>query len=337
MARRSVPSITRRQLIGGVAASLTVGVAAAGTSRLTVTPAGAQDGGLAVVATTGQVADIARNVGGDLVSVTPIMGAGIDPHSYTPSEGDLQRLFDGEVILYSGLNLEGRFGEVFEALGGDKPVVALTDGFPPEQLLASPQYPDQFDPHVWFDPDLWSGAVTRAAAALGEADGDNAATYEANAAAHVQQLAAFAAEAETVLATVPETQRVLVTAHDAFNYFGRRFGFEVVGIQGISTETEAGVNDLQRVAELIAERQIPAIFVETSVSPATIEAVQAAVRDRGFEVTVGGSLYSEALGDEGTPEGTYLGMYTHNVNTITTALGGTGRIGATATPAATRG
>ena len=311
-------SISRRALIAGLSATgLAVALGSSSARRLS-----AQEGGLNVVATTGQVADAARSIGGDLVSVTAIMGAGIDPHTYTPSEGDLERLFEADVILYSGLELEGRFTEVFDSLRSEKQVIGVAEAIPAELRIASPQYPDQADPHVWFDPAIWDYAIAATGAALMEADPDNAATYEASTAAYRTQVTAFGTTAEAALATVPPERRVLVTAHDAFNYFGRRFGFEVVGIQGISTETEAGVSDLQNIAQLIADRRIPAIFVETSVSPATIDAVQAAVRDRGFDVVIGGQLYSDALGDEETPDGTYLGMFTTNVNTIAVSLGG---------------
>lgn len=325
-------SISRRHLLSGLAATGLGVLFGAGLRRR----AFAQDGGLNVVATTGQVADAARNIGGGLITVTAIMGAGIDPHSYTPSEGDLERLFDADVILYSGLELEGRFTEVFDSLRSEKQVVGVAETIPAELRIASPQYPDQADPHVWFDPAIWDYAIAATSVALREADPDNAATYDANAAAYRAEVTSFATTAEATLATVPPERRVLVTAHDAFNYFGRRFGFEVIGIQGISTETEAGVNDLQNVAQLISDRRIPAIFVESSVSPATIDAVQAAVRDRGFDVVIGGQLYSDALGDEGTPDGTYLGMFTTNVNTIAVSLGGSA-IGAApaTTPAAT--
>ena len=308
----------RRLLAGATALSLGAGIASSVHRPRSVT-AGS---GLNVIATTGQVADAVRGIAGDLVSVAAIMGPGVDPHTYTPSQGDIERLSNADAILYSGLELEGRFDEVFESLESEKTIVAVAESIPPEQLVASPQYPDQFDPHVWFDPAIWDFAIAAAAAALVEADPDNAATYEANATVYRDQVRAFDAYATQVLGTVAPERRVLVTAHDAFNYFGRRYGFEVVGIQGISTETEAGVNDLQMVAQLIADRQIPAIFVESSVSGSTIEAVQAAVRDRGFEVVIGGQLYSDAMGDEGTPEGTYVGMFTANVNTIATSLGG---------------
>lgn len=282
----------------------------------------AETGPLRVVTTIGQIADAAQNVGGDLVEVEALMGPGIDPHLYKASEGDIFTLLDADLILYNGLHLEGRMGEVLEQLGEEKPVVAVAASIPAEQLLAPPEFSGQYDPHVWFDPTMWSSVVEAIEQALIEADPGNAETYVTNADAYLDRLAALDAEWQEQMASIPEGSRVLVTAHDAFNYFGRHFGLDVVGLQGISTETEAGVGDLQTVAKLIVDRGVPAIFVESSVSPRTIEAVRAAVRDQGTEVAIGGELFSDAMGPAGTAEGTYLGMVEHNVATITEALGG---------------
>jgi manganese/zinc/iron transport system substrate-binding protein len=286
-------------------------------------PVRAQGGQIQVVTTIGQIADAARNVGGDLVNVQALMGPGIDPHLYKASEGDVFTLLEADLILYNGLHLEGRMGEVLEKLSDEKTVVAVAEAIPEEMLLAPPEFQGQYDPHVWFDPTMWGFVVERIAQTLSEYDPDNAETYQANADAYLEELTALDAEWIAKIASIPEESRVMVTAHDAFNYFGRHFEIDVVGLQGISTETEAGVSDLQRVAKLIVERDIPAIFVETSVSPRTIEAVQAAVQDQGAEVTIGGHIFSDAMGEADTPEGTYLGMVEHNVNTITEALGGT--------------
>jgi manganese/zinc/iron transport system substrate-binding protein len=286
-------------------------------------PVRAQEDKIRVVTTIGQIADAAQNVGGDLVNVEALMGPGIDPHLYKASEGDVFTLLDADLVLYNGLHLEGRMGDVLEQLSAEKTVVAVADAIPQDMLLAPPEFQGQYDPHVWFDPEMWGFVVERIAQTLSEYDPDNAETYQSNAAAYLEELAARDAEWTAKINSIPEERRVMVTAHDAFNYFGRHFEIEVVGLQGISTETEAGVSDLQRVARLIVERNIPSIFVETSVSPRTIEAVQAAVQDQGAEVTIGGQIFSDAMGEAGTSEGTYLGMVEHNVNTITEALGGT--------------
>lgn len=317
---RRVPLLRRRWRL--LAAVVTAILLIPAVDTFPPAAVGAQDGRRSVTVTTGQVADLVRNVGGDRVDVEALMGPGVDPHLYSASESDLGKLFDADLIFYSGLELEGRLGDVLEQLAGQKPVVAVAAELPADRLLASPQYPDQYDPHVWGDPTLWALTVERVYQTLAEADRDGAAAFRANADAYLAQLQALDQEVAARIATIPAEQRVLVTAHDAFAYFGRRYGLEVVGLQGISTDTEAGVADIQRVAEFIAGRGIRAIFVESSVPPGTIEAVRAAVRDRGLEVAIGGQLYSDALGDEGTPAGTYVGMIRANVETITTALGG---------------
>jgi len=293
-------------------------------------PVAAQGDPVRIVATTTQAADLARNVGGDRVEVESIMGPGVDPHLYRASEGDLLTMFEADVIFYNGLNLEGQMDEILGSLAEERPVVALGEAVPEELRLQSAQYQGEFDPHIWFDPTRWEYMVQAAAAALTAFDPEDAATYESNAASYIAQVQALDAESMARISSIPAEQRVLVTAHDAFNYFGDRYGIEVIGIQGISTETEAGIADLQAVADVIVQRKIPAIFVESTISPATIEAVQGAVRDRGAEIVIGGSLFSDAMGEDGTPEGTYLGMFRHNVQTIVTALGGN----ATATPVA---
>ncbi len=290
----------------------------------------AQDDRLQVVATTTQATDLALNIGGDLVEVQGIMEAGVDPHLYRASEGDLNTMLGGDVILYNGLNLEGQLADILVQLAQDRPVVSLGAAIPADQRLNVPEFESEYDPHFWFDPTLWAIAAQATADAFAEADADNATTYQENAAAYIAELNALDAETMTALSAIPEDQRVLVTAHDAFGYFGNRYGMEVIGIQGLSTETEAGVADLQRVADTIIQRNVPALFVESTISPSTIEAVQAAVADRGGNVVIGGQLFSDAMGEAGTPEGTYLGMYRHNVNSIVTAY-----TGAPASPAAT--
>ena len=313
-----------------VALILVAALAAGGGER-----AAAQGDPVRVVATTTQAADLARNVGGDRVEVQSIMGPGVDPHLYRASEGDLQTMFEADVILYNGLNLEGQMDEILGSLAEDRPVVALGEAVPEEMRLQSEQYQGEFDPHIWFDPIRWSYAVQATATALAEFDPEDAAIYQANAATYIGQIQTLDGEAMTRLSSIPAQQRVLITAHDAFNYFGDRYGIEVVGIQGISTESEAGIADLQAVADLVVQRQIPAIFVESTISPATIEAVQGAVRDRGAEIAIGGQLFSDAMGEDGTPEGTYLGMFRHNVQTIVTALGGNASATPVASPAST--
>jgi manganese/zinc/iron transport system substrate-binding protein len=281
---------------------------------------GAGDGELDVIATTGMVADAATNVGGEHVRVTGLMGPGVDPHLYKASEGDVRRLEQANLVLYNGLHLEAKMADVLERIGenGDRPTRAVAEAVPEERLRRVSAA--QFDPHVWFDVGLWAIVVGDVRDALQEADPDRAEEYAANAEAYLAELAALGDEVTAATARVPEGQRVLITAHDAFEYFGAAYGFEVRGLQGISTVTEAGARDVKELADFIVARKIPAIFVESSVSPRTIEAVQAAVRSRGFDVQIGGSLFSDAMGEPGTPEGTYLGMVRHNVDTIVAGL-----------------
>ncbi|MEM7583465.1 MAG: zinc ABC transporter substrate-binding protein [Acidobacteriota bacterium] len=277
---------------------------------------------LAVTATIGMIADAATIVGGERVQVQGLMGPGIDPHLYKASAGDVRALADADLILYNGLHLEAAMGEVLEEMGTRRPARAVAEAVPEAERLSLEDFPGNFDPHIWFDVTLWQQAVEQVALALAEVDPDGQATYRANAAAYQAELEALDRWARERIATVTEDRRVLITAHDAFNYFGRAYGIEVEALQGISTTSEAGTADVQELVATIIEHRIPAIFIESSVPPRTIEAVQAAVRSQGFEVVIGGSLFSDAMGDAGTPEGTYLGMVRHNVDTIVKALAG---------------
>lgn len=280
-------------------------------------------GKLNVVTTTGMIGDIVKNVGGDYVEVISLMGPGVDPHLYKASEGDVTRLQSANLIFYNGLHLEAQMGEVIEKMNEfGVTTVAVTDLIDRSLLNASPTYPDQFDPHVWFDVSLWMKAVEQVRETLVEIDPAHKSDYEANAEAYLSQLEELHQYVLTQAQTIPADKRVLITAHDAFNYFGEAYGFEVRGLQGISTEAQAGTADVQELVSFIVQRQIPAIFVESSVPQRNIEAVQAAVQDQGFDVVIGGSLFSDAMGTAGTPEGTYIGMVTHNIDTIVKALSG---------------
>jgi manganese/zinc/iron transport system substrate-binding protein len=276
-----------------------------------------------VVTTTGMIADIAKNVGGERVRVTALMGPGVDPHLYKASEGDVIRLQEADVILYNGLHLEAQMGDVLERLNefGIK-TVPVTDKIDRSLLQSPPEFQGNYDPHVWFDVSLWMKAVAQVRDTLVELDPDHASTYRSNAEAYLAELENLHQYVLEQANTIPAEQRILITAHDAFNYFGRAYGFEVRGLQGISTEAQAGTADVQTLASFIVERRIPAIFVESSVPRRNVEAVQAAVQAKGFEVRIGGSLFSDAMGSEGTPEGTYVGMVRHNIDTIVTALTG---------------
>ncbi len=283
----------------------------------------AQDAKLTVVATTGMIADVARQVGGDRVEVRALMGPGVDPHAYRQTRTDIVAMTRADLVLWHGLFLEAQMEDFFGDLAERKPVVALADTLDQSKLIASADYADAFDPHVWMDPALWEGVVMAAQVALTEADPEGAAIYAANAAAHLEDVRALGAYVDRVVATVSEPSRVLVTAHDAFSYFGEAFGFDVLGIQGISTESEAGLNRIQELVDILVEREIRAVFVESSVSDRNIRALIEGAAAQGHSVSVGGELFSDAMGPAGTYEGTYIGMIDHNATTIAAALGGT--------------
>ncbi len=274
-----------------------------------------------VTATVGMIADIVRNVGGERVQVSALMAPGVDPHLYKPSVGDVARLDQADVIFYGGLHLEGRMIDLFEKMNASGyRAVAVSEAIPPTLLRPADDDASAHDPHVWFDVSLWQIATQRAAETLIELDPGSAALYRANTERYLRELAALDAYAHEQIASIPPQSRVLITAHDAFGYFGARYGLEVRGIQGSSTATEASANDVSELAQFIAERNIKAIFVESSVPASTVEAVRAAVRARGRDLSIGGELFADAMGAEGTPEGTYIGMVRHNVDTIVRAL-----------------
>ena len=274
-----------------------------------------------VVATTSMIADLARQIGGDRVAVEGLMGPGVDPHLYRPSEGDVARLAGADVVFYNGLHLEGRMAEVLEGIEAQGIASeAVAEAIPEDRRIVSELFQGSVDPHVWMDVALWKEAAGAVARRLSELDPTHAAAYQSRLAAYAVRLDSLDAWARGRAAGVPEAMRVLVTAHDAFGYFGRAYGFDVRGLQGLSTATEAGTADVQQLAAFVAERRIPAMFVESSVPPRAIEAVRAAVRARGFDVRIGGNLYSDALGDAASGAGTYEGMIRHNVDTIVDAL-----------------
>ncbi len=273
-----------------------------------------------VVTTIGMIADITQNVGGERVEVTGLMGPGVDPHLYKASEGDVTRMAEADLIFYNGLHLESQMGEVFEQMEGRIKTVAVADDIDETLLLSPPEFQGAHDPHVWFDVTLWMKAVAVVRDTLVEMDPGSAELYESNAQDYLAELDELHNYVLAQAERVPAERRVLITAHDAFNYFGKAYGFEVRGLQGISTESEAGTGDVQDLSQFIADREIPAVFVESSVPQRNIEAVQAAVQSRGFDVAIGGELFSDAMGNPGTPEGNYIGMVRHNVDTIVGAL-----------------
>lgn len=274
------------------------------------------------VATVGMLADVAQNVAGECVAVETMMGPGTDPHLYKASAGDVRLLFAADAILYVGNNLEGQLGEVLGKVAERKPTKAVSEAaVPPDRLIHPPaaHYPD---PHVWMDAALWAGTAPVIAEVLGRVAPDCAGDMAARADAYVAELAALDAWVRASIATIPERQRILVTAHDAFAYYGRAYGIEVHGIQGVSTESEAGIADIRETADTVVGRQIPAVFIESTINPRTIEAVIAAAAGRGHAVALGPQLYSDAMGEAGSAAGTYIGMIHANTVAIVTALGG---------------
>ncbi len=277
-------------------------------------------GKLNIVTTTTMITDLVKNIGQDSVSVQGLMGSGVDPHLYKASEGDVSKLTGADVVFYSGLHLEGKLVDVFEKMGRNSYTIALAESLDKNGLIGSEYFASNYDPHIWFNIEYWKQITTYLTEELSKLDPDNASFYEANKMEYLKKLDILENDVRQTIATLPEEKRVLVTAHDAFNYFGKEYGFEVVGLQGLSTATEAGVQDVQKLGQLIIDKQVKSIFVETSVPKRTIEALQQAVKSKGYDVQIGGTLFSDALGNAGTDEGTYIGMFRYNVNTIVGAL-----------------
>lgn len=274
-----------------------------------------------VVTTTSMITDLVKNIAGDEVNIQGLMGSGVDPHLYKASEGDVSKLANADLIFYNGLHLEGKLVEVFEKMHSQKTkTIAVSDVLDKNTLIGSDYFASNYDPHIWFNISYWEQVTAFVVSKLSEAIPEQKSTFEANGKDYLKQLNTLKTKIESTIATLPKENRILVTAHDAFNYFGKAFEFEVVGLQGLSTATEAGVQDVQKLAAFIIEKNVKAIFVESSVPKRTIEALQAAVKSKDHEVTIGGTLYSDALGDAGTIEGTYIGMFEYNVNTIVNAL-----------------
>lgn len=272
-----------------------------------------------VVTTTTMITDLVSIIGGDAIEVNGLMGAGVDPHLYKASEGDVTKLFEADIIFYNGLHLEGKLVEVFQKMK-QKKQIALADNLPSDKLIGSEYFASNYDPHVWFDISFFKLFAEQVTQTLISEDPKNKLLFIENSKEFIEKLNELENKLTLLIKQLPEEKRILVTAHDAFNYFGASFGFQVVGLQGLSTATEAGVQDVQKLSEFIITNKVKAIFVESSVPKKTIEALTEAVNSKGYHVEIGGSLYSDALGNKGTIEGTYLGMYEHNVSTIVNAL-----------------
>lgn len=272
-----------------------------------------------IVTTIAQIGEPLSVIGGDVVQVESLMGPSVDPHLYNASQSDISKIGEADIIFYNGLNLEANMVEVFDSIGKSKPVLAIGDTISEEVLLTDEG--GALDPHIWFDIDLWQEALDAAVEELKDYSPENADYFEENKQNYFAELATLKEEAEK-LADIPEEQRYLVTAHDAFGYFGRMHNMEVIGLQGLSTEDEIGVTDINDTIEIIKTYKVPAIFVESSISQNSIQAVIEGAQSDGVQVELGGELYSDAMGESGTEEGTYIGMYRHNIDTIYEALYG---------------
>ena len=273
-----------------------------------------------IVTTTGMIKDAVENVVGDGAEVVALMGPGVDPHLYKATHGDLEKLTNADIVFYNGLHLEGKMGEVLEKLGRTKPVIAVSSEISEDLLRAVPGFQGTHDPHIWFDVNLWENAVRSISNFMQKHDSVNAKSYSQNGDRYITQLDSLHEAVKKSISQIPETQRVLITAHDAFGYFGDAYDIEVRGLQGISTVSEFGLKDVTDLVDFIIARKIKAIFVETSVSQKSIEAVVQGCQQKKWDVKIGGSLYSDAMGPAGTPEGTYIGMVSANVRIMVDAL-----------------
>lgn len=278
---------------------------------------------LRVVTTVGMITDVTRAVGGERIVVSGLIGEGVDPHLFKPTRRTLIQLQQADLVIYNGFHLEGRMTEVFGRLRDSGiPTLAVAETVIQSGAIAPLAGDRTTDPHLWMDVTAWRSAVRAIAEFLAEHDPDGGTQYRSGAERLDAQLVALDAYGRRVLETVPESQRVLVTAHDAFAYFGRAYGFEVRGIQGVSTESESGLRELEGLVDLIVARRVPAIFAESSVSEKNVRALMEGALARGHSLAFGGVLYSDAMGPGGTYTGTYVGMLDHNFTTIATALGG---------------
>ncbi|WP_091001833.1 metal ABC transporter solute-binding protein, Zn/Mn family [Paenibacillus sp. OK003] len=282
---------------------------------------GGSEGKVQVTATTGMIADVAREVGGAYVDVTGLMGPGVDPHLYKASQGDIRKLEQAKVIFYNGLHLEGKMTDILEKMSKSKIVTAVSENIPVEELRSGKDTGGtEYDPHVWFDVSHWMHATEAVRDTLVEADPKHAEEYKAQAEQYLTKLEALDSEVREKIQEIPEASRVLVTAHDAFGYFGQAYGMKVMGLQGISTAAEYGARDVSELRDYLVDNNIKAVFVESSVPAKAMEAIIAGAAQKGHTVNIGGELFSDAMGAEGTEEGTYIGMIRHNTQTIVEAL-----------------
>ncbi|MFA9556695.1 metal ABC transporter solute-binding protein, Zn/Mn family [Evansella sp. AB-rgal1] len=277
-----------------------------------------EEGAIQVVTTISQIGEPLSVIGGDRVKVESLMGPSVDPHLYNATQGDISTIEGADLIFYNGLDLEANMVEIFESISKNKPVLAIGETLSEDKLLE--EEPGVVDPHIWFDIDLWKLALEAAVEELKKYSPEDSDYFNDNMESYFAELDALNEEAQEQISQIPEKHRVLVTAHDAFGYFGNKFSMEVIGLQGLSTEDEIGVSDINDTIAIIKEFEIPAIFVESSIDSRTINSVIEGAKSDGIDVELGGELFSDAMGNPGTEKGTYIGMYRHNVETIYNAL-----------------
>ncbi len=316
--QRSCNQRGRRFFLGGVVAWL-VGLVLGTTTAAQAEPKAYP---YQVTTTVGMVNDIVKNVAGDKANVKAIMGPGVDPHLYKPTRDDVSAMMRADVVFYAGLLLEGKMSDTLIKVARNKPVYAVTELIDEKYLLEPVDFAGHYDPHVWMDASAWAKCAEVAGKSLGEYDPKNAALYRTNAATYAEQCAKLHEYAKRSAASIPENSRVLITSHDAFNYFGRAYGLNVMGVQGLSTESEAGLQRINHLVDFIVKNRVKAVFVESSVSPKNIQALIEGAKARGHNVKIGGELFSDAMGADGTYEGTYIGMIDHNITLVTRGLGG---------------
>lgn len=273
-----------------------------------------------VVATTGMIADMAKEIGGPHVVVRGLMGPGVDPHLYKASQRDLTLLREASLVFYNGLHLEGKMGEILESFAREKPVYAIAEGVDEKVLIQVDENARSVDPHIWFDVSLWAEGIDIVESKLSEHFPEHSLDFQAHAHAYHDSLRLLHAWVQERINTIPPESRIMITAHDAFSYFGRAYNMEVKGLQGISTVAEFGLKDRRELVDLIVSQKIKSVFVETSVSSKSLEAVVSDCKQREWNVQIGGTLFSDAMGEAGTPEGTYIGMVRANVNTLVEGL-----------------
>jgi len=275
---------------------------------------------LNIVATTGMIGDAIKNIVKDSAEVISLMGPGVDPHLYKVTQSDIKKLMNADVIIYNGLHLEGKMGDILAQMSERKIVIAISEALTKKKLRATSEFQGNYDPHIWFSVQLWLDVVQFISKNISEIDKDHASFYKENTTQHVKELTSLHNWTQEQIKMISEQQRVLITAHDAFGYFGRAYGMKVKGLQGLSTAAEYGLKDVTNLVDYISENKIKAVFVESSVSDRSIKAVIEGCKNKEHNVVNGGTLYSDAMGAANTPEGTYIGMVKYNVTTIVNAL-----------------